>query len=454
MIINILKQIFFVFLILYLGVNFLRLFRLKFSGIEILSSGLILGIGFSTFGMFLLSFLGFKLNYLYVFLFLTLSNLFLIILNKVFFKNSINLEWHSLHKKIKSLDLFDRILIGGIAFFLLTSLIRTLYWPVWMWDAVQLYDYRAKLMVLSQSIFFPSQSFYDISYPLLTSILHAIFYIAGSLNPQFIYSLIFSSLVLCVYAFSRKILNRKLSLSLAFLVSFYPLFYEQSLYALTDLIQSTYLVIATFYLINWMSKKKFSYLILSGLLFAFSRFTRNEPVWIFVFLFLFIYSLIKRKFLKEVFLFFIFNFFVGFVSTKYIASYNLVNNNAYLSQLDFIGKTFSSLNNFSLKTLIDPVVLVCRTIILEMIIPIVSLVTFGFLTRFRLKRETFFLIFFCCFYLLMFFGGTLYYRIISSHTDFLALVGNLDRFSIFWRVLVFTTAFSVFYDFWVKFQHR
>jgi hypothetical protein len=47
--------------------------------------------------------------------------------------------------------------------------------------------------------------------------------------------------------------------------------------------------------------------------------------------------------------------------------------------------------------------------------------------------------------LLIFIGGTLFYRITSSYTDFLALGSSLAKFSIFWKILVFVIAFLLFY---------
>ena len=457
MIFNILKQIMFLLLIFYLGVFFLKLFRVKFGMAEKISSGFMLGIGFSTFGLFLLGFIGYKFNFQNVFIFLTSGNILLILINKIFLKNSFG---HlSFIKLIKSFDLIERILIGGIIFFLLTSLIRNLYWPIWSWDAVQLFDYRAKLIVLGQSVFFPAKTFYDISYPPLTSILHSIFYASGSSNPQFIYTFIFAALIMGVYAFTKNLSNRKVTLSLCFLISFYPLFYQNSILPLTDLVQSTFLVLGTFYLIKWLSQGKDNLAVLGGLFFAFSRFTRNEPVWIAALVFGIIYLFWKRRlFYKKstlyLILFLVLNYFVIFVFGKYLASYSFSGGNLYIQQPSLLNQIFASVSRINLKTIIDAIVMVYNSVISDVLIPIVCLLIFGFVKRHKIKKETSILIMFCIFYLLMFLAGTLFYRISLTNTDFSALLGSFEGFSIFWKVLVFVLLSLVLYDYWTNFNYK
>ncbi len=455
MILNILKQTLFLLMILFSGINFFKLFRIKSGLAEELSSGFMLGIGLTTFGLFLLGFIGYKFNFQNVFIFLVTGNLILILVNKIILKNKYSLHDFFPIKFFKNLDLFEKVSVGGIGFFLLTSIIRNLYWPIWMWDAVQMYDYRAKLIVTAQSIFFSARSFYDISYPLLTSLMHSILYVAGSTNPKFIYTLIFLSLIFGVYAFAKNLTNKKVGLALAFLISFYPLFYDWSVRVSSNLIQSTFLVLGTLYLVKWLSREKINYLVLGSLFFVFSRFTRNEPIWMAALVFLIIYLLVKRLLFKKRYLvglliFLTSNYFVGYASGKYLSYYSFEFDKLRISQFSFVTKLSAYLYNFSLKTISDSFVMVFNSVILDMLIPILFICVFLYLTKLKMGKEVSLLLLFCLFYLLIFFGGTIFYRLISSYTDFSALGGSLDKFSIFWKVLVLISTFLVIFNFYRK----
>lgn len=452
MIASILKQITFILLILFLGINFLKLLRLKAGLAEKLSSGFMLGIGFSTFGLFLLGFVGYKFNFQNILFFLIGVNVLLTLLN-LMLKNKYSLDIFSVVGFFKKLDLLEKVLVGGIVFFLLTSLIRNLYWPIWMWDAVQMYDYRAKLIVESQSIFFPAQSYYDILYPLLTSLLHSILYVAGSTNPQYVYTLVFFALIMGVYAFVRKYSSRKFAIVASFAVSSFPLVYQHSIQPLTNLTHSTFLVLGVFYLIIWLSKDKSKDFFVATLLFSFARFTRNEPVWMAVFAFMIIYLLIKRKLLKDksilyLLVFFAINYIVGFVIIKYNQWYRLTPNKFFTDQFGFVEQFVLSSGNINLSWLLDPLVMIFRYVIWEVFILILfTIMIFLKHRRIVLKSEVFLLSTFLLWYLFILFFGSIFYRLISTDIEFKALSGSLERFSIVWQVLVFVLFFLVLYGF-------
>jgi len=452
MIASILKQMTFILLILFLGVNFLKLLRLKMGVAEKLSSGFMLGIGFSTLGLFLLGFVGYKFDFQNVLFFLISANVLLTLFN-LMLKNKYSLDICSIVGFFKRLDSLEKVLVGGIVFFLLTSLIRNLYWSIWMWDAVQLYDYRAKLIVESQSIFFPAQSYYDISYPLLTSLLHSILYVVGSTNPQYVYTLVFFALIMGVYAFVRKYSSRKFAIMTSFAVSSFPLVYQNSIQPLTNLTHSTFLVLGVFYLIIWLSKDKSKDFFVATLLFSFTRFTRNEPIWMAVFAFMVTYLLIKRKLLKEksvlyLLVFFAINYIVGFVAIKYNQWYGLTPNKFFTDQFGFVEQFVLSLGNINLSWLLDPLVMIFRYVIWEVFILILStIMIFLKHRRIILKRDVFLLSTFLLWYLFVLFFGSIFYRIILTDMEFQALSGSLERFSIVWKVLVFVLFFLVLYGF-------
>ena len=455
MIISVFKQIILLLLILSFGINFLKLFRLRIGFIERISSGFMLGIGFSTFGLFLLGFVGYKFNFQNLALFLFGANTLLIVVN-VLLKNKYSLGHYSFSKLVKSLSLFEKMLIAGIGIFLLTSLVRNLYWPIWEWDAVSMYDYRAKMIAGGQNIFFPAQFFYDLSYPLLTSILHAIIYTMGGINSKFIYTLVFAALVMGTYSFTRRILNRKEALISAFLISFYPLFYQHSISALPNLVQSTFIVIGTFYLVKWFSDKKIANGVLASIFIAFSGFTRNEPVWVAIFIFLIIYnifdkSLFKWRILFVIALFFLANYFVKYMNAGYLTIVGYGGAGYQGSLLNLTEDIWLLLTKVDPHLLSDSVLMFFNTVVKEMSVPILStvvlLVLFPIRKASKARKIIYDLIIFCLFYLIFLAAGTLFYLITMPYTYFVSLGNSVSRLSIFWKILVLETSFLVIANF-------
>lgn len=452
---NVLNQLIILLLMLFIGINFIKLLRAKMSLIELLSSGFILGIGISTFSIFLLGLLGVKFNFNNILFTLFLENALTLILIKSF---SIKYSPRSFIK-VKDMDFLDILFVVGIIFFVVGSLIRNLYWPIWSWDSVQLFDYRAKLIVSSQTIFFTAQSFYDISYPLLTSILHALLYAAGSVNPQYVYTLIFTSLIFGVYSFCRRTCSKTLSLFIAFLLSFYPLFNEQSITPVTNLLYSTFLVFGIYYSVLWLIKREFNYLILSSLLFSFSRFTRNEPIWIATLVMIIIYLLLQKTILnrKSIFgvvMFFVINYFSGFTINAYIKHYSFNVNKYYVTQFEFFGSIVERLKQLNLNVIHETIKLFYSSVVSEMVIPVLLLLIFIYLTKLRVNKISLLLLYFSVSYFFVIFGGTIFYGTISTSTEFLALSGSLDVFSIFWKVLVMITTTLFISDFFAsRFEH-
>lgn len=439
-------QLFFLLMILFLGINVIRLFRLRMGLAENISSGFMLGVGLTTFGLFLLGFVGYRFNFVGIFLFLLFGNLIFVLIN-LSLRNKYSLDLHL--GFLKNLDKLDKFFFGGITFLFLTLLIRDLYWPIWMWDSIQMYDYRAKLIVQSQSIFFSAQSFYDAFYPLLTSLVHSILYVAGSNNPQYVYSFFFLALVLGVYSYISRLTSRKAALLISFIISFLPIFYRKFLNPETSTVFSIFILFGTFYLIRWMHKNDISYLILGSVFFAFSRFTRNEPLWLPISLLLFVVVLIGkhksniinlgkfRQILYILIFFLIPNYLVGVIFKKYLSIYNFPESLRFDSQFSFIGLFLQYIYGFKLKFVLDSFCLVFKYTIFDIVLPMIVIFFLGF--RKHLVGETYYLFLVVFFYLLTLFVGTFFYRIIYFYSDsnFWALGTSLARFGMFWQVLVF-----------------
>lgn len=452
MIIDFFRQLLTLFLILFLGFSFLNLFNLKVSFVEKISSGFMLGIGLTTFGLFLLGFVGYGFNYVNVLIFLLLVNFVFVIVNKLFRRPYSLPSFSEIKEYILGLNIVEKICLAGVLFFILTSFIQNLYWPIWMWDAVQLYDYRAKLIVGSQGVFFPVRTFYDVSYPLLTSILHSILYVSGSTNPQYIYTLVFVCLIGLVYSFVKENSSRLMAFAASFFVSFYPLFYSFSTQPLTNIVHSTYIVSALFYILRWLESKNKSFLILSGSLFSFSMFTRNEPLWIFTAVLTFFLLLIFRKkeslssFFNFIVFFIVPNLLVVYVYGRYLLRFNFSEMPTYSS---FLGKILQNLREVNIFIVFwDSWVMVYEGMLSGLLVLFVVLFLMMIFVR-KYKTDKMILKSLALFsvgYIVFFWIGALFYRIMYSYSEFRALEGSLDRLTIFWKILAFVFFAIAFED--------
>ena len=155
----------------------------------------LLGIGIFTLLMFATNLLGLKLtfaNNILIFLFAATSLIF-------FGRMRLKGYWKDFKKSFKSFHpgLTEKVTIGAIGYFIVSSFANTFYWPVYIWDALTLYDFRGHLFAQTgfiQNTITSLNSGYYFSYPLFTSLSHTIVYLSGGANSQFIYSLFYLSL--------------------------------------------------------------------------------------------------------------------------------------------------------------------------------------------------------------------------------------------------------------------
>lgn len=191
---------------------------------------------------------------------------------------------------------FEKVMIGVLAFLLISSFISTLYWPVYLWDSVALYDFRGRVFA-STGLMGPAfVNGYHYNYPLLTSLAHALVYLAGSQYPQFIHSAFYLSLGLTFFGFLREFISRKASLLFTtILMMTGPLFYH-SIISYTNLAYTVYLALGAIAIYLWDRKKEMGYLILSAILIALSTWTRStEPFWLGAIFIVILVSIYRKK---------------------------------------------------------------------------------------------------------------------------------------------------------------
>ena len=262
----------------------------------------LLGIGIFTLFEYTANLLGLKFtfgNNIIIFLVLSLP---LTLLQR----NKYKIFWSEFKKSFKNFhpELIEKITLGTIIFFIVSSFVNTLYWPVYVWDALTLYDFRAHVFIqtgfIKSALAGLGSSFYY-SYPLLTSLAHSTVYLSGGQYPQFLYSMFYLSLALVFYGFLREFISQKLSLIFTLILLTAPRMFEQSVISYTNLTYMTYFSLAIIYFYLWDRKRTAGYLILSALLTGLVTWTRAlEPFWLATFGIIVVVSLYRKRFFDPI----------------------------------------------------------------------------------------------------------------------------------------------------------
>ncbi|MBU0923078.1 hypothetical protein KJ553_03345, partial [Patescibacteria group bacterium] len=283
-------------LIIYFGLIFSSLIKEGLPFLEKLGLSYILGLGLTTLMMFFYSWIGVKITLgSIVILLLTLIVLVRYICH--FLKRKIEIKIPNMLKEFKFLKRYEKIICVGICLIFFISLLINAYYPVYVWDALALYDFRAK--IIAQTGYFvqvAKQFDYFAHYPLLTSLTHTIVYVAGGSNPKFTYFLFYLSFGLIFYGVLRRHTNISVAIFFTFVLVSTPTLFEQSVIAYTNLPYTVFYVTGTLYLYLAVINKSNNYLLLSSLLIGLSTWTRaTEPFWLTGIVVVLLYSIYKKS---------------------------------------------------------------------------------------------------------------------------------------------------------------
>lgn len=283
-------------LILIFGFLLARLILSESNFFESASVGVLLGIGLVTFILFLTSWIGVKITYVSTFL-TAIFLIFVVVLFYILLKRLGNLKNLFTLGVIAKPGLIELFFGGAIFLFVLLSFCLSTYFPVTVWDALALYDFRAK--VISEYGYFvqiSNQFSYFAHYPLFTSLSHVIVYLSGGSNPQFIYSMLFVSFLISFYFLLRRVVTRNISVIATFSLAILPEMLQHSTIAYTNLPYTIFYVLGIIYLYIAYLKNKNNYVLLSGILIGLSTWVRADlPFWMTGLIFALIVGVKQKK---------------------------------------------------------------------------------------------------------------------------------------------------------------
>lgn len=285
---------------LFIGYLTISFWRKDFSNIEKLALSFCLGIGETSIIMFLIGVVNIPLTANNILISLIIFCFLLFLLSIIFTGNIFRFK----RPKIGKIYIYEWPFILLIIFLAVWVFIQTVSWPPFAWDTLALYDFRAKVIAEKFSLaqeFFTSQpnvTAYNYVYPFSTSLMHALIYIGGGSNPQFLYSLYYVSLILLMYSLLRRILPRFPSLVMTAVLGSTPEILFPSTIAYPNIPYALYFAFSTLYFWEWIRHRKIGFLVVSALLLGISVWIRNsEPFWAVNLFFISIFLLWKRKIL-------------------------------------------------------------------------------------------------------------------------------------------------------------
>jgi hypothetical protein len=186
------------------------------------------------------------------------------------------------------------VLIVVVGYLLITSLQIGTYWPVRAWDALTEYDFRGRIFAQTGTLDILHTDVYYASSPIATSLAHAWSYIVadglfplarpqiqteylinGTTSPVIIYWFFYLCLLLALYRGLRRArLTRIFSLLVSAVVASTPLVFESSTVTLIEAPFSYYLSLGMVYLYLWLRDCQTGDIVISGLMFGLSAWTR------------------------------------------------------------------------------------------------------------------------------------------------------------------------------------
>ncbi len=155
--------------------------------------------------------------------------------------------------------------------FILIGEITSCFYPVTDWDAVTLYDFRARIMLHTGDIKTALAWVNMPGYPMYTSLLHYWVYANGLWTAMPVYPLFTFSLAAGIYFLFRRFNRPGISALVSLACILAPKVFENSFIAYTNLPYAVFLILGAVYIFFWTRTKYFPDLLM-GLIFSLATF--------------------------------------------------------------------------------------------------------------------------------------------------------------------------------------
>jgi hypothetical protein len=212
--------------------------------------------------------------------------------------------------RLNDLNCLERMFITIIVLIVGYTLSENYFWPITDWDAIALYDFRAKVISIQGNMLEGTRLGYFFQYPPYTSFLHVFGYIFDTSRVKIVYSFIYLSFLLVFYTLLRRKQPRFISILGVLFLSLNTQILTHATMAYTNLSYVSYISIVLIYLTFWLYEKKRQDLIIGMILIAMSTWVRaTDPFWYLGLLILFIGMFKNKKDIKYIITLFIITIF-------------------------------------------------------------------------------------------------------------------------------------------------
>jgi hypothetical protein len=210
---------------------------------------------------------------------------------------------------LKNVDLLFLIVFVIVTYIIVAFIFKTLYWPVFDWDAITTFDYYGRSIYIENSLI-PSTLKENllgtgISYPPLTHLLIAYSYAIGLSSPKTIYVLVFLSTVIGLYSMLRVHVHKLPAILAVLVLVTTPEFISFAGMVKTNSIQVMFTSIGVISFFNYYKLKINGYLYTSIIMISLNAWVRSEGIEFIAVLsvILFLMWLQKETTIKNVLLF-------------------------------------------------------------------------------------------------------------------------------------------------------
>ncbi len=254
----------------------------KLKIVERVGIGYVLGLGLVTFVMYYLPIFGIPFSVISVGLpvvMLTIALFSMIILSRPLRMPRVDLFSLIQRFKVKFAQLtsFELLIIFFLIAIVLLSLLLALYWPVYNWDSLWIFDFSAKVFYQSRTVDIEIWQLPRLAHrPLLEPLAHVWLYLLGGSQPHVIHWIFFIATLMIFYGLLRDSHDRLTALIATLILGSTPLIFYHSTIALSNLPATSYFVPGIILLDRWFYKGDRGDLRIGAVMFAMAFWARQS----------------------------------------------------------------------------------------------------------------------------------------------------------------------------------
>lgn len=232
----------------------------------------------------------------------TLSTLLTLVMTATIVYFTIGTKFKTTFRKPKKLFGTEKVLLLLLLGIIGVNILLNWFWLPVEFDAITMYDFRAKIFSQTHNIQEIANGYHG-SFPLFTSMAHAVIYLWGFENPKIFYSLLVVLFLMLFFAKLEQKIGRRGALVGCLLLITIPTIFSLARHAYLNFPYLVFMGTSLIYLVNYLEDQKKTNLIIFSIFIALASWVRaaHHPFFI-ANLFIVLLFAYKRRSLKEIFI--------------------------------------------------------------------------------------------------------------------------------------------------------